>query len=318
MLLEFGTPQDIAGASADADTSAAATADCRLLGLVRKTFPKFAIRSSRLDQTGGDHLLLIVNDELAFRFPRAGMHDLSLEIAVLRQLRHRSSLQVPTYDYVDPDSRFGGYRFIDGVALTTERFGALDVARRADVLADAAQFLVALHGLPQAEIAWSGDWPTTWTAAQFADRLLAKRLPILVEYAPQLADPLRAFCVAYRLDCPMKVGIVHGDLVCEHLLIDRGGSSLVGIIDFGDVALGDPAQDLLGFWSYGPGAVARIIEQYDPFNDDPDLLRRSRNHFVRYRIDRLFDALSLGVGPGTSAHIAAVQELLTTSTPYNQ
>ncbi|MDN4633774.1 phosphotransferase [Sphingomonas sp. PsM26] len=315
MLLEFGTAQNIDGASAGAP--AATTADCRLLDLVRMTFPELAILTSRLDQSGGDHLLLIVNDELAFRFPRAGMHDLRLEIEVLRQLRQRSSLRLPTYEYVDPDARFGGYRFIDGVALTTERFGALDVAGQANVLADAAQFLVALHSLPQAKVAWSADWPRTWTAAQFAGRFHTERLSIVIAHAPQLADPLKAFYDIYQLDCPRYLAIVHGDLVCEHLLIDPSTSSLAGIIDFGDVALGDPAQDLLGFWNYGPAAVASIVKHYDPCSYDPGLLRRSHNHFVRYRIDRVFEALSLGARLGTSEHIAALQALLTTFTHYN-
>jgi aminoglycoside phosphotransferase (APT) family kinase protein len=315
MLLEFETAQCIDDVSARAATAAAT--DCRLLGLVRETFPKLAIQTSRLDQSGGDHLLLIVNDELAFRFPRAGMHDLGLEIEVLRQLRDRSPLQLPTYDYVDLDGRFGGYRFIDGVALTPERFGALGVARQTKVLTEAAQFLVALHDLPQAEVAWAGDWPRTWTAAQFAARFLIERLPIMIEYAPQLAGPLEAFYESYRLDCPQHLPIVHGDLVCEHLLIDLARSSLAGIIDFGDVALGDPAQDLLGFWNYGHDAVARIVERYDPSSHDPGVLRRSHNHFIRYQIDRLFEALPPGTEPGTSKNIAALRALLTTSTRYD-
>jgi aminoglycoside phosphotransferase (APT) family kinase protein len=101
------------------------------------------------------------------------------------------------------------------------------------------------------------------------------------------------------------------------LLIDPSTSSLAGIIDFGDVALGDPAQDLLGFWNYGPAAVASIVKHYDPCSYDPGLLRRSHNHFVRYRIDRVFEALSLGARLGTSEHIAALQALLTTFTHYN-
>ncbi|WP_242154476.1 phosphotransferase family protein [Sphingomonas sp. BAUL-RG-20F-R05-02] len=316
MLLEFGTAQDIDDVGAGA--SAAAATDCCLLDLVRGTFPELAIQTYRLDQSGGDHLLLVVNDKLAFRFPRAGMHDLRLEIEVLQQLRHRSSLQLPTYDYVDPDGRFGGYRFINGVPLTTERFGSLDVTRQVEVLADAVQFLIALHDLPQAEVEWSGDWPRTWTAAQFAARFLVERLPIMVAYVPQLAGPLEAFYESYRLDCPPHLAIVHGDLVCEHLLIDSARSSLAGIIDFGDVALGDPAQDLLGFWNYGSDAVARIVKRYDPCNNDPGLLHRSYNHFVRYRTDRLFETLPPETGLGTSERIAALQALLTTSTQYNR
>ena len=44
-----------------------------------------------------------------------------------------------------------------------------------------------------------------------------------------------------------------GDLVRDHLLVDEHTGHLTGIIDFSDVALGDPAQDFLGFWGLRQG-----------------------------------------------------------------
>lgn len=316
MLLEF----DTAGCM-NTDASPARAADRfspgGLLARVRQALPELAIHSSRLEQSGGDHLVLVVNDEQAFRFPREGVHDLRFEVEVLRQLRSRSPIAVPAYDHVDPAGRFAGYRFIDGHALTGARFVKLGKAAQAVVLDAAAAFLVALHDLPQAEVDCSGSWPRTWTAAQYADRGLSERLPSIIRHAPQLADRVEAFYEAYRHDRPEHLAIVHGDLVGEHLLIDAAGS-LVGIIDFGDVALGDPAQDLLGFWSYGAEAVAHIARRYDPRRSDPNLLRRSRNHFVRYSIDNLFECLRSGTAAQQAAHVAAVEALLTTSTIHNR
>ena len=117
-----------------------------------------------------------------------------------------------------------------------------------------------------------------------------------------------------RLDRPERLAIVHGDLVGEHILVDLSGSRLAGIIDFGDVALGDPAQDLLGLWSYGADAVTRVIDGYDPGRNDPGLLRRSRNHFIRYRIDDLFECLDRGKLSDVPAQVAAIAALLTPST----
>lgn len=316
MLLDF----DTAG-SMDTDAPSALPEDRfspgALLARVRKALPALLIRSSRLEQSGGDHLVLVVNDEQAFRFPREGVHDLRFEVEVLRQLRSRSPIAVPAYDYVDPAGRFAGYRFIDGQALARASFVKLGQAAQTVVLDTAAAFLVALHDLPQAEVGWSGTWPRMWTAAQYADRGLSERLPSIIRHAPQLADQVEAFYHAHRHDRPEHLAIVHGDLVCEHLLIDPAGS-MVGVIDFGDVALGDPAQDLLGFWSYGADAVAHIARRYDPRRSDPDLLRRSRNHFIRHSIDNLFEGLRCGTTAQQAAHVAAVEALLTTSTIHNQ
>ena len=88
------------------------------------------------------------------------------------------------------------------------------------------------------------------------------------------------------------MAVVHGDLVTDHILVEDGGEHLAGIIDFGDVGLGDPALDLAGCWGYGHGPMLRLIERYG--SADGDLFNRSHNHFIRRRIDLLFEQLSEG------------------------
>lgn len=317
MLLDF----DAAGSMDAGSSDIASTGQLQsvsLLAQVTRSFPSFVVNTSRVEQCGGDHLVLIVNgDEYAFRFPRTGVHDLRFEIEVLKHLQHRSKVTVPAYDHVDPSGRFAGYRFIGGNPLTTDRYARLDAASAKAVLDAVAGFLTALHDLPQAAIGWSGEWPRIWTAAQFAQRGVAERLPLIARHAPQFATLVEAFYAIYRLDRPENLAIIHGDLVGEHMLVDRSGLRLAGIIDFGDVALGDPAQDLLGFWSYGVDAVTKVIDGYDPRRDDPGLLRRSRNHFIRYRIDDLFECLDRGKLADIPAQVAAIAELLTPAIPFD-
>ena len=317
MLLEFDTADSMDVGSPDM-ASAGQLQPASLLARVTRSFPSLVVKSSRVEQCGGDHLVLIVNnDEYAFRFPRTGVRDLRFEIAVLKHLRHRLQVTVPAYDHVDPSGHFAGYRFIAGDPLTPDRYASLDAATKTFLLKAAAGFLTALHDLPQVAINWSGEWPRTWTAAQFAERGMAERLPLIARHAPQLVPSMEAFYASYRLDRPERLAIVHGDLVGEHMLVDRSGSRLAGIIDFGDVAIGDPAQDLLGLWSYGTDAVTRVIDGYDPGRNDPGLLRRSRNHFIRYRIDDLFECLDRSKLSDVPAQVAAIVALLTPSTPYD-
>ena len=124
-----------------------------------------------------------------------------------------------------------------------------------------------------------------------ADRL-TERLPLIGARYPALASSIAEFIEAYRVDRPLATVVLHGDLVTDHILVEDGTQHLAGIIDFGDVGLGDPALDLAGCWTYGHGPMVRLIECYG--SSDGGMLNRSRNHFVRRRIDLLFEQLSEG------------------------
>ena len=59
--------------------------------------------------------------------------------------------------------------------------------------------------------------------------------------------------------------LVHGDLGMEHILMARP----VAIIDFEEVAVGDPAIDFVGiFTSFGLTAARAVIEHYGPVDRD--------------------------------------------------
>ena len=273
------------------DLTAAAQSD-QLAGFIEAAFPALHLGRRRLEQSGGDHALLIVDEHFAFRFPRSGMHGLNLEIAVLERLQRRSPIPIPAYEYVDPAGRFAGYPFIKGTALTPVRFAALADHLQNDVLRTAAMFLTELHGLAASAIAPETDWPFTWAAADYTDRGLTTYLPSIVARSPVQASLVERFYITYREISPPQRVVIHGDLVVEHVLLDEQTEQLSGIIDFGDVALGDPAQDFLGFWAYGADAAGKIVELYRPAGADPTFLARSRQHFIRYRLDRIFEGMS--------------------------
>ena len=266
----------------------------RLAAIVEAVFPSLAAGRTRVDQAGGDHVLLIVDERYAFRFPRRGWRDLTLEIEVLKRLRQRSVATTPSYDYIDPAGRFAGYPFIAGVPLTPPRFAALLASCKSRMIDEAAQFLSEMHGIPPSTITADDLWPRAWSAGQFAERGLTKRLPNFARRMPAIDDRLRDFYTRYSWDRPERLVVVHGDLVGDHILVDEASGRLSGIIDFGDVALGDPAQDFLGFWAFGADAARRAVELYKPAVPDTELLARSCRHFIRYRLDRLFESVRDG------------------------
>ncbi len=290
MFREPGPPS----ATSEADGPRAIEADASgssLLARVHAALPRFLGKDIRVDDTGGDHILLIVDERYAFRFPRAEMHNLDLELETLKHLQGRTTLRTPVYDYVDPYGRFAGYRLIEGYPLTGERFHRMPAVIQRTIIYQLTSFLTVLHAMDPSAIAPHLHWPRAWGAVEYADRL-TERLPLIGARYPALATSITNFIDAYRLDRSPAMAVVHGDFVTDHILLEDGAEHLAGIIDFGDVGLGDPALDFAGCWAYGRGPMVSLIGRYG--STDGGMLNRSRNHFTRRRIDRLFEQLSEG------------------------
>lgn len=299
------------------DPDAAADIVCcdRLAGMVTSAFPTLSITDRRLEQSGGDHVVLIIDEHLAFRFPREAARTLEFEIKVLEHLRRRSDVPVPTYEYVGPAYSFGGYALIHGAALTPHRFAGFSGQEQAEIMQSVAALLSELHGLSPAAIAPLQQWPRPWTARECADRGLTEYLPRLAGRLPDQAGRIGTFYARYReMEAPAPV-IVHGDLVCEHLLVDRTSGCLTGVIDFGDVALGDPAQDFAGLWSYGSAAAAQAVQSYRSAASDPGLLDRSRQHFIRYRLDHLLGRIPIGNSHDLHQVVTDIEAVLSVRPP---
>ncbi len=58
---------------------------------------------------------------------------------------------------------------------------------------------------------------------------------------------------------------MHADLGTEHVLVDAATSRPVGLIDFEDATIGDPAIDFVGCYAdLGPAGTAEVIAAYGP------------------------------------------------------
>jgi aminoglycoside phosphotransferase (APT) family kinase protein len=199
---------------------------------------------------GYDFAVTIVDDEWVFRFPRrSGVEAaLELEIAVLPSVAPLLPVLVPSFEFVSRGPFFVGYPLVRGEPLVEE--GAEGVRA----------FLVALHAVDVSELPIPRvDWVDAYRAqcAEF-ERLV---LPLVA--ADRHADARRLFDEVETL-VGFDPTLIHADLGPEHLLVQDG--RLVGVIDWGDMRVGDPALDYAWLLN-GPFA---------DWDVDPDLRRRAR------------------------------------------
>lgn len=207
---------------------------------------------------GWDNAAFLVGGRYVFRFPRrrVAVPLIETELRVLPVLARRLPLPVPLPRFAGVPGEtfaypFAGYERLAGEALTHVRLRESAYGPLATALGD---FLRTLHAIaPEALPELPGD-----TIGRFAH---ARLLPLLTHRLDELraagaiADPAPAL-VAFQLLAPGaprndRSSVVHGDLYARHLLVD-GAQRASGVIDWGDVHLGDPAIDLSVAYSIFP------------------------------------------------------------------
>jgi aminoglycoside phosphotransferase (APT) family kinase protein len=199
---------------------------------------------------GYDFEVAIVDDNWVFRFPRrAGVEEaLRLEIVLLPLLAPALPVEVPSFEHISSDPLFVGYRLIHGEPLVDEDADGVRA------------FLQALHTVDASRLpVESLDWVEAYRdqCEEFERRVLPR---LDKDLRPQAK---RLFSGAESL-VDFKPALIHGDLGPEHLLVRHG--RLVGVIDWGDARVGDPALDYAWLLN-GP---------FVDWDVDPELRRRAR------------------------------------------
>ncbi len=266
--------------------------------LVGDCFPELALDDLTYQGRGWDNDVWRCG-ALVFRFPHRpeGVTLIEREWRVLPHLVDRLPLDIPepmgrgevTKDYPSP---FLAYRWIPGelahhLSLTSEQRVAA-----AEPLAD---FLRTLHAIPTAE---ASGWGVPETLNR---REIVERLPWARKRADQLAStPYRRSAeraLAAMDPPPPEVSdsglvVIHGDLHAGQVLFDAS-HRITGILDWGEVAVGDPAFDLQLVDAFlPPGARSRFWEVYGPVNES--VQARARFIALSYGLAILVNALDTG------------------------
>ncbi len=233
--------------TADIDVDAALAAK-----LVAAQFPQFGGAALEPFGFGWDNAAFLAGGSVVFRFPRrrSVAHLIEREIALLPYLAGRLPLPIPAPRFVGTPTAeypwaFAGYPSIPGRTACSV---SLSEAQRAAMALPLAEFLRALHAVDPAPLVASGLPPDEFGRLDYERRVNAtrERVPSLAA-AGGLARP-EAFAEWLEAHPPValdpgKRRVVHGDLYARHVLVDTDARPS-GIIDWGDIHLGDPAIDI--------------------------------------------------------------------------
>jgi aminoglycoside phosphotransferase (APT) family kinase protein len=199
---------------------------------------------------GFDFKVVVVDDTWVVRVPRREgvLAALATEIALLPTLAEALPVEVPEFEHASHEPPFVVYRLIRGNPLVDEDAEGVRA------------FLESLHSL---DVSTLPIQPVDWVESYRAQCIAFEELVL-----PLLDEALRREACALFEEVDSLTGfepaLVHADLGPEHMLVrdDR----LAGVIDWGDVRIGDPALDY-AWLLHGP---------FPDWDLDLELRRRAR------------------------------------------
>jgi len=251
--------------------------------VIQVCFPQISVRGVKPIVHGWDYLVLEVNGEFIFRFPRGASAEAQLEkeIALLPALTEALPIPVPHFEFVANgcelwDKRFAAYRKIEGVPLTTE---SLESVRSSHPAAGLSHFLSKLHRFPVSRAvqlkAPDAD-PAGWRGqyCNMYHQVEEQVFPRLSAAGRSKAAALWEDFLTDEGNYQFKPVLVHADLAGEHILCDLRRAAISGVIDWGDACIGDPALDFAGLLNdCGPHFAREVLAGYRGDTDETFWLR---------------------------------------------
>ena len=240
----------------DWDAEFVVTADLAA-NLVEQQFAEFKPAKAILFASGFDNTAYLINEQQLFRFPRraVAVSLLENESRVLPVIAELLNTPVPHPEWIGRSTElypwpFAGYPLLPGRPAWVAELSPSERGNLAEPIAD---FLKQLHGIGR---------PTVDSLKLPRDTIgkldLHKRLPLLEKHFSEFgarnlsAQPADfsyiVAAVRQWTDRLSRLCLVHGDFHAGNFLVDDAGK-LCGVVDWGDVHVGDPAVDLS--WVHG-------------------------------------------------------------------
>jgi aminoglycoside 2''-phosphotransferase len=233
---------------------------------IREIFPELQIGSIVLNDEGLANDVVVVNDELVFRFPKYeyAVDFLRNEFRILKLLEGYLSLRIPVALYESEDVMC--YRMIAGEPLRRDVLLRLDAGIQQSIADQLAGFHQELHHVPVRETASINASIAVLSRENWVEayrRIQDKVLPLMQSHTRAWARQHFESFLADESNFEYERRLIHGDVAPYHVLFDKRTNRINGIIDFGCAGLGDPALDIgVIINQYGESFLERFYRVY--------------------------------------------------------
>ena len=218
------------------------------------------------------------------------------ETCVLRKIAAEMPLPVPQLSIYTPETcpPFTMHNEIVGDVLTREIWERLPAVSQEKAVADLANFLKALHSIP-VEIADDCELP------QLDAVTVAANLSAAAAKISHLLDPQSRLLLAETLERwanppnpEKRQSLIHCDIAPGHLLFDPQSGHLTGVIDFGDIAIGNTARDFIYIYEDFGESILELVLNYYAGKNAPEMMTEIRKWYLLEAISWAIDMVESG------------------------
>lgn len=227
---------------------------------------------------GWDHEVIQLDDKYIFRFPNSSEYQSVLrdEIRLLSYLSDRITTLIPNYTYVPQDFSFGGYPMLQGESVSPELFRSMPEDIQDMFAGEVASFLSDLHAvdvneLTEFNISYEAEFAGYANVGAEASKYLKPNLSA-AEYG-SIRDML--IDIEYAKQSTQPSCLIHGDIAPKHIIWNVETKS-IGLIDFSDRSISDPAYDFAELYTYGEPFVNKVYTLYKSPNKNEKFLPRAK------------------------------------------
>lgn len=242
---------------------------------LQRLYPELQINSVYINEIGQNNDVLIVNDNIVFRFPKyeKGIQKLRIETQLLEKISPFITLQIPNLIYQGfqnevPGKVFAGYEMIEGDPFWKNVFTEINDEKQLQKLAyTLARFLKELHEilLSTFESIMQCDSTDMYSEINSLYSQLKEHVyPFMRNVARKEVSTSFELYLNESSHFNFTPSLVHGDFGMTNILYSATKKNISGVIDFGGASIGDPAYDFAGILaSYGEEFL-QLFEAYYP------------------------------------------------------
>jgi len=235
---------------------------------IAQAFPDLEIDTVNYKDNGLVYDILIVNNDLVFRFPKFdwALDDMFKEADCLRLAGDFANISIPKWQL--HNNSFISYKRINGSALTDHEYEKFDSEQKELLAKNLGLFLQGIHSIPQKKLQSAKILPSLTIHSyddwlKLYDDVQQELFSYMTASARDNVDALFRVIIADNTFTEYTPTLINGDLTDYHLLFDEKEKNLNGIIDFGSAGIGDPATDIACLLlQYGENFVSRIVPFY--------------------------------------------------------